>query len=66
MPAEPTGADVIVEHMAECTDAKAAIVMDGSADEVIARMVAAGWTLGERVDRVAGKRIRFLSAPPAS
>jgi hypothetical protein len=58
-----SGADILAEHMAECTDAKAAIVVDGSADEIVARLLAAGWTMDERVDHVAGKRIRFLRTP---
>ena len=55
--------DAIVEHLAECTDAKAAIVVDGSADDVVAELVRAGWVLDERVDHVSGKRIRFLRHP---
>lgn len=58
-----TPADVVAEHLAECTDAKAAIVVDGSADDVVAELVRAGWVLAERVDHVAGKRIRFLERP---
>lgn len=58
-----TEADAVVEHMAQCTDARAALVVDGSADQVIADLAAAGWTVYERVDYVAGKRIRFLSPP---
>ncbi|HET9893739.1 MAG TPA: hypothetical protein VFQ44_02285 [Streptosporangiaceae bacterium] len=57
------GAEIIAEHLAECTDAKAAIVVDGSADDIIEQMTAAGWTLDERVDYVAGKRIRFIRVP---
>jgi hypothetical protein len=60
---EMTGADVLVHHLAECTDARAAVVVDGNADEIIARMMEAGWELSERVNHVAGKRIRFLKAP---
>lgn len=61
---EENPADAVADHVAECTDARAAIVVDGSADDVVARMIAAGWTLEERVDLVGGKRIRFLQAPP--
>jgi hypothetical protein len=62
-----TAADEVVEHMVNCTDATAALVMhEGSADDVIAQMIEQGWTLEDRVDRVAGKRIRFLRAPDAS
>jgi uncharacterized protein YbjT (DUF2867 family) len=62
-PPERSAADLVAEHMAECTDAKAAIVVDGSADEIVAQLAAAGWTLRSRVDHVLGKRIRFLSPP---
>lgn len=58
-----SGPETVAGHLADCTDAKAAIVVDGSADDVIAQMTAAGWTLDERVDHVAGKRIRFLKMP---
>jgi hypothetical protein len=58
-----TGADLVVEHLAECTDAKAMIVVDGNADDIVARMVAAGWGLRERTDHIAGKRIRYLTGP---
>ena len=63
MSAPVSGPETVAEHLANCTDAKAAIVVDGSADDVIAQMTAAGWTLEERVDHVAGKRIRFLKMP---
>jgi hypothetical protein len=56
-------ADVMVEHLAECAAVDAAIVVDGNADEIVAGLVAAGWTLRDRVDRVAGKRVRFLEPP---
>jgi hypothetical protein len=59
-----SNADLLIEHIVNCTPAKAAVVVDGSADDIVAGMVAAGWTLGGRVDRVAGKRIRFLTPPP--
>lgn len=62
-PGTPDGADAVAEHLAECTGAKAAIVVDGSADDVVAKLLAAGWTLDERTDLVAGKRIRFLRMP---
>lgn len=55
--------ELIVEHLRECLDAKAAIVVGGSADEIVADLLAAGWTLEERVDYVAGKRIRTLRLP---
>jgi hypothetical protein len=43
--------------------ADAVVVVDGSADDVIAQMLADGWTLQPGVDRVAGKRIRYLQPP---
>jgi len=57
------GAEEMVEHLTGCTDAGAAIVVDGNADEVVAGLVAAGWTLRERVDLIGGKRIRYLDTP---
>lgn len=57
------GPVVLIEHMTVCRGAQAVIVVDGSADQVIAGMLAAGWTLQEGTDYVAGKRIRFLSLP---
>ena len=56
-------AQEIAAHLRDCTDAQAALVCDGNADEVVARMVAAGWKLRERVDFIGGKRIRFLEIP---
>lgn len=53
----------MAEHLRDCTPARAAIVVDGSADEIIAGLAAAGWTLAERTDYVAGKRIRFVTPP---
>ena len=61
-----SGADVLVDHIVQCTDAGAVVVVDGSADDIIGRMLAAGWTVEQRVDRVAGKRIRFLHPPADS
>lgn len=58
-----SGPEVITSHLVQCTQARAALVVDGSADGIIARLTAAGWTLEERTDLVAGKRIRFLRAP---
>jgi hypothetical protein len=57
------GPEIIAQHLKDCTPAKAAVIVDGSADDLIAGMTAAGWLLGERVDRIAGKRIRFLTVP---
>jgi hypothetical protein len=47
-------------------NADAAIVVDGSADPVIEKMLAAGWMWDEEhpTENVAGKRIRYLKAPP--
>lgn len=62
---ERTGADEVIDHLVNCADVNAALVMhQGSADDAIAELVAAGWTLEERVDRVAGKRIRYMQPPP--
>ena len=60
------GAQAVADHLVNCTDAKAAIVVDGNADFEVARLLAAGWILQERVDYVAGKRIRFMSPPGSS
>jgi hypothetical protein len=57
------GAQVVVDHLTQCTDAQAAIVVDGNADSTIERLLAEGWTIEQRVDLVAGKRIRFLHPP---
>lgn len=59
------GARIVADHLAECTDADAAIVVDGNADPQIAQLLAVGWTIDERVDYVAGKRIRFVHPPAA-
>lgn len=56
-------ADVITDHLTQCTDAQAALVVEGNADQIVADLIAAGWTLEERVDEVAGKRIRFMKIP---
>lgn len=59
-----TTAEEMAEHMAECSPGKAAIVAHtGSADEVVEKMVAEGWTLDPHIEYVAGKRIRTLTAP---
>ncbi len=60
------GAAAVAEHLAECSPASAVVVMqDGSADEMVAGLLADGWVLEDRVDRVAGKRIRYVR-PPAT
>lgn len=58
-----SGAEILVRHLVECTPARAAIVIDGNGDDTVQKLVDAGWVLRERVDHVAGKRIRFLELP---
>jgi hypothetical protein len=60
--ASPAGQ--LVDHLAECRKADALIVVDGSADQEIAAMLAAGWTLDDGAEVVAGKRIRMMHPPP--
>jgi hypothetical protein len=55
--------DVLAEHVKNCMDVDAVAVVDGSADALIAGLVEAGWTLHDRVDHIAGKRIRVVSPP---
>jgi len=57
-------ADLFAEHVRDRTPADAAIVFDGNADQIVADLTEAGWTLSDRTDLVGGKRIRFLSPPP--
>jgi hypothetical protein len=60
--AERSGAEALARHLEEKADA--AIVMQrGSADSVIASLLTAGWTLEERAEVVAGKRIRYMHPP---
>jgi hypothetical protein len=63
---EPTGADIVADHLANCAGAGAALVMQsGSADDLIVTLLAAGWTWSDRpTEVVAGKRIRYLTPPP--
>jgi hypothetical protein len=56
-------ASSLADHLAECRSARAAIVVDGSADEIIARLVAEGWTLDEGAELTHGKRIRTIHPP---
>ena len=56
-------AEDLAEHLTECAKADAAIVVDGSADDIVAELVSAGWTLHDRTELVAGKRIRYLQPP---
>lgn len=56
-------AEIIVDHLKNCTDARAALVVDGNADEIIERLHAAGWGLEEKVEYIGGKRIRYMTLP---
>jgi hypothetical protein len=59
-------AAAVAYHLKHCAQAGGAIVMHHpgeSADEVIARLTAAGWTLQDKTDHVAGKRIRYVVPP---
>jgi hypothetical protein len=58
-----TGAEALVEHLVECRDVTAAVVVDGNADELVAKMLAEGWTF-EGTEHVEGKRVRYLVPPP--
>lgn len=49
----------LVDHLVECREVDAAVVVDGSADE----LVAGGWTF-EGTEYVEGKRVRYLVPPP--
>lgn len=60
---ELDGPEALVEHLKECRQVDAAIVQDGNADELVARLIGEGWTY-EGVEYVAGKRVRYL-VPPA-
>ena len=54
----------IAHHLKECVKAQAAIVVDGNADEVISRLLAAGWTWHEReTEYIGSKRLRYLVPP---
>jgi hypothetical protein len=59
------GAEGVARYMAEESGAQAALVMQsGSADEVIANLVAQGWVLQAGEEHINGKRIRYLQPPP--
>jgi hypothetical protein len=61
-------AATVAYHLKHCAQAGGAIVMHHpgeSADDVIARLLEAGWTLREGTDHVAGKRIRYVTPPQA-
>jgi hypothetical protein len=53
----------LVDHLAECRKADALIVVDGNGDQVIADMIAAGWTRDDGAEVVGGKRIRVMHPP---
>lgn len=55
----------LVKHLIECRKVDAAIVQDGDADDLVARLIADGWTY-EGVEYVAGKRVRYLIPPPGA
>jgi hypothetical protein len=57
-----TPASAIIRHLIE-SDASAVIVADGPADDIIARMVAVGWTLKDETTIIAGKRVRYIVPP---
>lgn len=59
------GPQAVLDHLTRVRPVDASLVVDGSADEQIARLLAAGWTIEQRVDLVAGKRIRYLHPPAA-
>jgi hypothetical protein len=51
----------ISEHL---KDAQAVLVVDGSANEVIAQLLATGWIWADRPTvHCTGKRVRYLQAP---
>ena len=54
--------DLLVDHLAAKGD-PCLVTHEGPADEVVASLLAAGWTLSPEVDYVSGKRIRTLVAP---
>jgi hypothetical protein len=56
------GVSVLAEHLARCHSVDAAIVVDGTADDLVDRLLADGWAY-EGVEYVAGKRVRYLVPP---
>jgi hypothetical protein len=65
MAEQPTsGAEILAAHLKDCVKADAAIVVDGNGDDVIATLLAAGWTWDGNAEVIAGKRIRNLVPPP--
>lgn len=65
---EQDGAEVLADHIRDCRpDLKGLVVMQsGSADEIVERMLAEGWTYAADTEHVAGKRIRTLQPPSQS
>jgi hypothetical protein len=57
------GPQAVVDHLTRVHPVGASLVVDGSADEQIACLVAAGWTVDTQADFVGGKRIRYLHPP---
>lgn len=53
----------LADHLKDCRQVDAAVVVDGNADELVAKMLAEGWTF-EGSEHVEGKRVRYLVPPP--
>ena len=51
------------QQMNETPVIDAAIVIDGTGDDAVAALVAAGWRLRDGEQVFAGKRVRSLEAP---
>ena len=52
----------LADHLVNCRKVDAAVVVNGSADDLVAQMIAAGWTY-EGAEYVEGKRVRYLVPP---
>lgn len=65
VPLRQDGARVLLEHLTTCHPVGAVIAIDGNGDDMVARMLAAGWTWtpGTQTELVAGKRVRYLTPP---
>lgn len=59
---EVAGDEDLAEHLSQCRAVDAAIVVQGSADEVVSRLLAEGWTY-EGVEYLGDKRVRYLVPP---
>ena len=57
------GAEELADHLANCRKVDAAVVVDGSADQLVAQLMAEGWRYAG-VEHVEGKRVRYLRPPP--